>query len=650
MAIKREKRYLIDNPDLMAEWDWEKNDELGLDPATTSCGMHIIAYWVCGVCGNHYKMRVDHRATGHGCKKCGIKKAKAKINADKLARGKSVDVLYPELVEEWINEFNGDHKLSEFTQGSHFLATWKCKTCGKIYKAAIYNRIKGKRCPDCSLKNRVNKRLANNLVKLGSLADKRSDLLIDWDYSKNKISPDQISVSSNKTVHWRCHKCGYEWSSSLYKRSVENHSCPACSNKVVTPNNNLAVTNPEVLKHWDYAKNQRTPEDFTSGSNKKAWWICEKGHSYCQTISSYVHGKACPYCSNQKVLRGFNDLATTRQDLLPYWHPTKNTNITPYEITSGSSSKKVWWICDKGHEYQMTPANKAAGQGCPICAKQAQTSFPEQAIFFYLKQATEAKNRYKLDGKIEIDIYLPVFNIGIEYDGFLYHSSEASKYNEEKKNMYCAEHGIRLIRIKEVKEDMADSDTTIYCINDGRNYSYLTDVINKLFSLLGIELQTAINVDNDAPSINNQYIFNEKQNSLGSVYPDLAKEWDYKKNGILTPSMISSHSGRKVWWKCAEGHSYQASPDNRAKGNGCPFCSGNKVLVGFNDLGTTNPELLKEWDFDRNNKSPYELSKGSHYKAWWKCNKCGYEWQDSISNRSCLKRGCSKCQRKGKKK
>ena len=75
----------------------------------------------------------------------------------------------------------------------------------------------------------------------------------------------------------------------------------------------------------------------------------------------------------------------------------------------------------------------------------------------------------------------------------------------------------------------------------------------------------------------------------------LMAEWNWEKNNELGLDLITItfSSGKKVWWKCTKGHEWQAKIDNRKNGNGCPICSGNKVLKGFNDLTTINPTLAK---------------------------------------------------------
>ena len=75
----------------------------------------------------------------------------------------------------------------------------------------------------------------------------------------------------------------------------------------------------------------------------------------------------CPYCSNQKILPGFNDLKTTYPDIAQEWDETKNT-IEPSSIGAGSG-KKAWWMCSKGHEWEAVIATRTKKKvGCPYCS------------------------------------------------------------------------------------------------------------------------------------------------------------------------------------------------------------------------------------------------------------------------------------------
>ena len=76
---------------------------------------------------------------------------------------------------------------------------------------------------------------------------------------------------------------------------------------------------------------------------------------------------------------------------------------------------------------------------------------------------------------------------------------------------------------------------------------------------------------------------------------------------------------KKRQWKCLAGHQFEATIGNRTRksGGGCPVCSGKKILIGFNDLETTHPEIAKEV----HNYDPKGLTAGSGKKVDWICSK-----------------------------
>ena len=124
----------------------------------------------------------------------------------------------------------------------------------------------------------------------------------------------------------------------------------------------------------------------------------------------------------------------------------------------------------------------------------------------------------------------------------------------------------------------------------------------------------------------------------------LIREWDYDKNNNLTPEMVSYKSNKKVWWKCCNGHSWQAPVSSRTNLNAnCPYCSGRMPITGVNDLETTNPEIAIEWDYSKNRDlTPKMVSNGSGRRIWWVC-KNGHSYDAIISNRTKHHTGCPKC-------
>lgn len=132
--------------------------------------------------------------------------------------------------------------------------------------------------------------------------------------------------------------------------------------------------NAQLMPEWDWEKNNElgfNPQELTCGSHKKPYWKCEKGHTWYAAVSDRAKGTGCPYCSGQKVLKGFNDLATTNPNLFLEWNDEKNGYLSA-ENVAANSHKTVWWKCFQGHEWQSTIRNRNKGQGCPYCAKNKQ--------------------------------------------------------------------------------------------------------------------------------------------------------------------------------------------------------------------------------------------------------------------------------------
>lgn len=312
------------------------------------------------------------------------------------------------------------------------------------------------------------------------------ELMIEWHPTLNHdLNPNNITIGSNKKCWWICNK-GHEWNTIC----KDKRGCPYCSNQKACKDNCLAITHPEIAKEWHPTLNNNlTPNDVTAGSGKRCWWLCSKGHEWnvvCKDRSGTSKNN-CPYCSNQKVCKD-NCLLITHPELAKEWHPTKNGILTPKNIVAGSN-KKCWWICSKGHEWNVV-CNSRSG----IC-----------------------KNN-------------------------------------------CP-----------------------YCINK--------------------------KVCND--------------NCLATTHPELAKEWHPTKNGILTPNDIVAGSGKKCWWLCSKEHEWNAVCNSRSTINkrGCPVCSeskGEKEVARI--LNKLNISYKREFTFNncKNiNKLPFDfvLKIGNKAKA-----------------------------------
>lgn len=334
---------------------------------------------------------------------------------------------------------------------------------------------------------------------------------------------------------------------------------------------------PDLAQKWDYEKNKNlkdsdgldisTPDKVTPCSNARVWWKCDKGHSWNAPVSSITKGCGCTICCNKTIIVGYNDLTTTHPDIASEWHPTKNGDLKPTDVTYGSL-KNVWWKCKYGHEWKTTPNNRCKGHGCPYCS-----------------------HRFPVVGENDLCTTHP--QIANEW-----HPTKNSKLKptdvmagSNKKVWWKCKHGHEWQAI----------------INE-RTKGLICPYCSGVKCIPG-------------------------ETDFATLHPDLMKEWDWNKNTGVDPYSLRETSDKKVWWTCELGHSWQTTVRRRVeRRSGCHYCTGQKVWPNFNDFASCHPELLSEWDFDKNDKLPSEYTHCSGQKVWWQCSK-KHSWYAKISNR-----------------
>ena len=538
-------------------------------------------------------------------------------------------------MKEWNWEKNDDQKISPYTltMGSNKKVWWKCEK-NHVWAETVANRSKNRNCPYCS-GHRV-------WIGFNDLETTHSALCNEWDYNKNDGHlPTEFSKGSSFLASWICQK-GHSYKATIANRTGLNRGCPYCAGRyVIKGENDLLTINPGLAEEWDYEKNIDThPSEITASNPRKVWWKGKCGHSWQASVNSRNRGSSCPICAHITI-DDTTSLAAVNQELSQRWHPNKNGDLTPSNVFP-YSTKKVWWICEKGHEFQSTVANQNRAFSCPKCNNELKTSFPEQAIMFYVVQIyQDARNRYK-DNGYELDIFIPSLNIGIEYDGLLYHNKN-TKLKEEKKDNYYNEKGVTIIRVKETKETCLKDSEKIIWHKINPNYIFLDDTISKVIKYISSNV-IDINVKRDSTKIMASYLSYERENSIASRHPHLLSEWDYEKNGYLNPNYVSDKSCKHVWWKCEKGHSFSMTPAKRTTRNqNCPYCSG-RYATTQNNLSLKYPNISKEWNYERNlNEIPEDFTPTSGKKVWWKCSTCSHEYEMSISNRTHNGQGCPLC-------
>lgn len=226
-------------------------------------------------------------------------------------------------------EYAGDIDIKELGFDSTIKVKWVCEKGHEVIESP-HTRLRRKNafCPICG-KNR-----------LGSLSDVDKEMAKLYS-SKNSVPENEICCESTKVVEWECEK-GHTW-----KRSVANQrrirTCPVCSKKVASEEYSIFKQKPELEKEWDKEKNADIDASaIMPSTNKKVWWICEKGHSYTCSVADKNRGKGCPICAGKKVLEEDSIFATDRVLVDKYWDYEKNS-YSPKELPN-TSKRKVWVI------------------------------------------------------------------------------------------------------------------------------------------------------------------------------------------------------------------------------------------------------------------------------------------------------------------
>ena len=615
------------NPELAKEWNYKKN--YPLIPSEVLPNSNKKVWWLQEVEGIVFEWKASVNSRNHGTGNPYLSNQKVLVGYNDLA------TTNPNLAKEWNYEKNHPLTPKMVTEKSKKKVWWIQNVNGHSFEweSTIVNRSLGNGNPF----------LSGVKVWKGynDLATVNPELAEQWDYEKNyPLTPYDITASSNKKVWWKYELDGniFKWEATINNRNKNGGNPYLIGKKVKRGYNDLFTTHPKLAEQWDYAKNSPlTPYEVTVNSNKKVWWkqeVCGHIFSWKASISSRSSGCGNPYLSNKKIFIGYNDLATTHPELVEEWDYEQNKGLTPQMVTP-HSPKRVFWIGKCGHKWKALIYNRVNGNGCPTCANEQQSSFPEQAIYYYIKKIyVDAVNRDKevLDGK-EIDVYIPSLKIGIEYDGPLH---EKSVKRDRDKNMLCKDKGIKLIRVRDCRLNRMKN--CICIMRDDDNDKTLENAIIKISDILKVDLD--IDIQRDRVCILNQYISVQKDRSLASEYPELAKEWNYVKNKDITPDMVLSGSQKKVWWiQEINGIQFEwiASISHRVNGRGNPYTSNKKILKGYNDLATTHPKLAEEWNYNKNgNFSPNMIMAGSGKKVWWQKEVDGklFEWEDSPNART----------------
>ena len=561
--VKRTDTLQSEYPELAKQWHPTKNASLPADTVAPHSGQKV---WWLGPHGHEWKAVINSRTRGHGCPFCAGQKPTADRN---------FSTEYPALLTEWNWEKNSPQKPEDFTPRSSSKVWWICEK-GHSWQTSISNRTRDTMCPCCS--NRILCEDNSN-----SLAQVRHDIAKDWHPYKNApLTPNDVVAGGYKKVWWIC-KHGHEWKTAVGYRVNAGTGCPKCSLQtsrieiavyseldalfndvtwrekvsgyecdIYLRDNNIGVEVDGVYWHsrqpeQELAKSAAfesegiqlfrlreaglpllSERDISFKNSEDEFLVISRLVSSllkCAELSDQQRVKLRDYIKgpgliNEKLYRKImatlpapppgQSLADKQPDIAKQWDYDLNTPLLP-EHFRHQANKNIWWRCEKGHTWKVSINNRTQhGTGCPDCPR------------VHTVTVTDEWN-------------LAVINPGL-----------ASEWHPEKN-----------VDIR--PEDVRPKSNRKIWWQCSKGHEWQAVVASRASG-------------RGCPYCYGR--FASKTNNLASKYPELLEEWDQEKNKGLNPSDFTPHVGKKVWWRCRKGHSWQTTISNRSKNkSGCPACA-----------------------------------------------------------------------------
>ena len=609
------------------EWDIDKNKPLTPDNITPASSKKV--WWKCKK-GHSWQAFVYQRKSGSGCPVCSGRTATEET---------SIKSTHPELCTEWHPTKNKDLIPEKFGAGSGFKAWWLC-TNGHEWQATINSRAsQNTSCPKCSRQtSSPDLRIYSELQTIWVDAELRKKFTgkeldisiqsisagIEYDgnfYHKDRIKKDKEKQKQLETLGWivfRLREAPLEKitendviiGSKLTKSHLNElvllltkletrpkvrqlakkyvKATEFVSEKLYLeylsyyprpiPEKSLSQTHPKLSSEWHPDLNAPTePSQFTFGSSFKPWWLCNCGHVFKTSIAHRaIDGTGCPKC-NGKIASEENNAANSPL-LVAQFNEEKNEGIKLSKLLP-HSHKKLWWKCEKGHEWRASVSKRTNGNGCPYCSGK-KACYDNTLLAKYPIIAHE---------------WHPNLNMPLQ------------------------------------PNEVTAGSTKIVWWKCKHGHEWKTSVARRTKK------------KSTCPKCNEKVF--QTQRSLLAKFPEIASEVSANQNPELNLSTLSAYSHQKIWWRCQVGHEWESSVANRTrKKTGCPYCSGH-LATPENCLEALFPELLLEWDFEKNKElEPSKLKPGSSKVVWWKC-KDGHNYQKRIEFRTRGASGCPVCKK-----
>jgi len=329
------------------------------------------------------------------------------------------------LTDEWDYNFNYPLTPDDVVFNDYKARGWICQKCGNKWQARVYQRYNG----------------LGKCLKCNSIGITHPKLSKEWDAETNyPLTVFNVTSGSHKKVAWICLKCGNRWIAIVKNRTMGS-GCPNCNKKLLglirsTPksNNNLSISNPELVSQWHPTKNGNlVPSSICSHSNERIWWQCQECKYEWQSvvnIRSKSKYKLCPQCP--KPIPKKISLSFLEPDIAKEFFKSKNPHVNIDNITLGSHWMIQWQCSRCGYLWNANPYARIRGyNNCPNCCDKIILKNGEKCAslieaYYYLKYKSEKikflhNKKYGglgVFGNCRYDFYIPSKQTYIEVTSF----------------------------------------------------------------------------------------------------------------------------------------------------------------------------------------------------------------------------------------
>lgn len=545
------------HPEIAALWHPTKNGKL--TPQDVYAGTTKRAWFMCPNGHElHKEIRVFVKYQGQ-CKTC---------NEWRAIPGKTdFESLYPELAKMWHPTKNVDKLPSQYSAKSEQHVMWLCAE-GHEFDAAIATVIRHGGCVECE-KQQVQKMRAFDKE---CFLNKRicKDATATTEPLRKLLCTQFIKRITDQHKHAKPAPIPKSKQHDKVQKTISSdvaQQLKSSPNSLCVGINDLQTTHPDVAAMWHPTANGvKQPYQYRPESERCMTWLCSKGHMFTSKIRTVVKHGRCLVCEKEE--RG--TFASVHPDLALEWHPTKNGDLTPADF-SPCSGQVVWWQGPCGHEWKTSICNRVAGKGCSTCSKK--TSFPEQALYYYIHQLDETAINTDRHLRIELDVYIPPLRRAVEYDGEAWHQ-DLDK--DLRKNEICARNNISVIRIRETGCPHMDENPNVQILHVPPNPpdDILQQIIQEVCEILFPGCVIDINLERDRDIIDAMTQRLTFERSIAGKSPWLMKMWHNEKNTKHSPELLHPKSNKMVYWRCHNGHEFQRTvSDMTTRGGCCPHCT-----------------------------------------------------------------------------